>query len=105
MTFLWPEMLWFLGVIPLLVLGYVLALRKKRQTAIRYASLSIFKAARPGRNLRRHLQLLCRQITALADVALQIVKSLGPFRLDPFVIPHAGGFLPAELPEHLLPRR
>ena len=55
MTFAWPEMLWFLGVVPLLVAGYVLALRKKSRLAVRYASLSILKAAAPGRNLRRHV--------------------------------------------------
>ena len=55
MTFLWPEMLWFFGVVPLLVAAYILALRKKSEMAIRYASLSIFKAAQPGRNLRRHV--------------------------------------------------
>ena len=55
MTFLWPEMLWFFGVVPLLVLAYVLVLRKKSQLAVRYASLSILKSAMPGRSLRRHV--------------------------------------------------
>ncbi|MEA3194303.1 MAG: Ca-activated chloride channel [Betaproteobacteria bacterium] len=55
MTFLWPEMLAFFIVVPLLVAAYVLVLRKNRKTAIRYASLSLLKAAMPGRNLRRHV--------------------------------------------------
>ena len=55
MTFLWPEMLWFFGVVPLLVLAYVLVLRKKSRLAVRYASLSILKSAMPGRSLRRHV--------------------------------------------------
>ena len=55
MTFAWPEMLWFLGVVPLLVAAYLMALKKKSQTALRYASLSLVKAALPGRNLRRHV--------------------------------------------------
>jgi len=55
MTFLWPEMLWFFGVVPLLVAAYVMVLRRKSQLAVRYASLSILKAALPGRNLRRHV--------------------------------------------------
>ena len=55
MTFLWPEMLWFFGVVPLLVAAYVLALRRNSKLAVRYASLSILKAAMPGRSLRRHV--------------------------------------------------
>jgi Ca-activated chloride channel family protein len=55
MRFLWPEMLWFLGVLPLLVIAYWLALRRNRQLAVRYASLSILKAAAPARSLRRHV--------------------------------------------------
>jgi Ca-activated chloride channel homolog len=55
MTFLWPEMLWFFGVVPLLVLAYWLILKKNRKLAVRYASLSILKAAAPGRSLRRHV--------------------------------------------------
>ena len=55
MTFLWPEMLLFFVVVPLLVAAYVLVLRKNHKTAIRYASLSLLKAAMPGRNLRRHV--------------------------------------------------
>ena len=55
MTFLWPEMLWFFGVVPLLVAAYLLVLRKNKKLAVRYASLSLFRAALPGRNLRRHV--------------------------------------------------
>jgi Ca-activated chloride channel homolog len=55
MTFLWPEMLWFFAVVPLLLACYWLVLRKNRKLAVRYASLSILRAAVPGRNLRRHV--------------------------------------------------
>jgi len=55
MTFLWPEMFWFFGVVPLLVAAYVLALRRNSETAVRYASLSLLRAAMPGRSLRRHV--------------------------------------------------
>jgi Ca-activated chloride channel family protein len=55
MTFLWPEMLAFVAVVPLLVAAYVMALRRNNQLAVRYASLSILKAALPGRSLRRHV--------------------------------------------------
>jgi len=54
-TFLWPEMLWFFVAVPLLVAVYLLALKKKNKTAIRYASLSLIRDAMPGRSLRRHV--------------------------------------------------
>ena len=41
MNFLWPEFLWLLLALPLLVLLYVWLLRRKKKTALRYASLSI----------------------------------------------------------------
>jgi Ca-activated chloride channel family protein len=55
MTFLWPEMLWFFVAVPLLVAAYVMVLLKNRKSAVRYASLSLFKEAMPGRNLKRHV--------------------------------------------------
>jgi Ca-activated chloride channel homolog len=56
MKFLWPEFLWLLLALPLLVALYVWALRRKKKTALRYASLSIVKDAMgPGQALRRHL--------------------------------------------------
>ena len=45
MTFLWPEFLWLLLLVPVLVAVYVLTLRKKRKIALRYASLSMVKDA------------------------------------------------------------
>jgi Ca-activated chloride channel homolog len=56
MTFLWPEFLWLLLALPLLVLLYVWLLRRKRKTALRYASLSIVKEAiGAGQTMRRHI--------------------------------------------------
>ena len=45
MTFLWPEMLWLLLVVPALVAGYFFLLRRKKEAALRYASLSMVKEA------------------------------------------------------------
>ena len=56
MTFTWPSNLFFLLVVPLLALLYVLAQRRRRKYALRYASLSLVREALgrgPGR--RRHL--------------------------------------------------
>jgi Ca-activated chloride channel family protein len=56
MNFLWPEFLWLLLAVPLLVALYVWLLRRKKKTALRYASLSIVKEALgPGQTVRRHI--------------------------------------------------
>ena len=56
MTFLWPEMLWLLLIVPVLVAAYVFLLRRKKTAALRYASLSMVKEAMgPGHRFRRHI--------------------------------------------------
>lgn len=55
MHFLWPEFLWTLAALPVLVLLYVLLLRRKKKLAVRYASLSIVKEAMGARQFRRHI--------------------------------------------------
>src|SRR4029450_4150055 len=56
MTFLWPEMLWLLLVVPALVAGYFYLLRRKKEAALRYASLSMVKEAMSaGQRLWRHI--------------------------------------------------
>ena len=37
-TFLWPDLLWLLLAVPLLVLAYWLLLRRKKKLAVRYAA-------------------------------------------------------------------
>jgi Ca-activated chloride channel homolog len=56
MTFLWPELLWLLLVVPVLIWLYVLLLRRKKRLALRYASLGMLASAMgPGQKLRRHI--------------------------------------------------
>src|SRR5712671_2857471 len=56
MTFLWPEFLWGLGVLPLLFFFYLFILRRKQRTALRYASLSLVKESLGKKAaIRRHL--------------------------------------------------
>jgi hypothetical protein len=56
MSLLWPAFLFLLGLIPLLIAGYLWLLRRRRKSAIRYSSLSLIRAAMPPRlGLRRHL--------------------------------------------------
>ena len=43
MTFLWPQFLWLMLALPLLVAVYVWLLGRKKKMALRYASLSIVR--------------------------------------------------------------
>jgi Ca-activated chloride channel homolog len=56
MTFIWPEMLWGLIALPLLVLLYVWLQRRRKKTTLRYASLGLVREAL-GKSVawRRHL--------------------------------------------------
>ena len=68
MTFIWPEMLWGLLAVPLLIALYFWMLRRRKKTTLRYASLSLVKEAMgSGLAWRRHLPpaLLLTAITAL----------------------------------------
>ena len=68
MTFLWPELLWLLLILPALVLVYLWLMKRKKQMAIRYASLAMVSQALAGRSLwRRHLPpaLFLLALTAL----------------------------------------
>ncbi len=68
MTFLWPDMLWALLLVPLLVAAYVWLLKRRKKTALRFASLSLVKEAMGKSSAwRRHLPpaLLLLATTAL----------------------------------------
>jgi Ca-activated chloride channel family protein len=56
MKFLWPEMLWLLLILPLLILLYVAVLRRRKKLALQYAGLSTIKAAMTGaQRFKRHI--------------------------------------------------
>ena len=56
MTFLWPEMLLLLLLVPLLLGLYLWLLRRKKQAAVRYASLAMVREAMgPAQRIRRHI--------------------------------------------------
>jgi Ca-activated chloride channel homolog len=76
MQFLWPQFLWLLLALPLLVGVYVLLLRRKKKMAVRYASLSIVKEAMgKGSQVRRHIPpaLFLLSMTALLLAAARPV--------------------------------
>jgi Ca-activated chloride channel homolog len=55
MSFAWPGMLWLLWLLPVLVLAYVLLLRRRRG-AVRYANVALVKEALgPGHRFKRHI--------------------------------------------------
>ena len=67
MTFLWPELLWLFLLVPALVGGYFYLLRRKQQTALRYASLSMIKEAMgSGQKYRRHIPPLLFLVALIA---------------------------------------
>ena len=69
MTFLWPEMLWLLLIVPALVGGYFYLLRRKHEVALKYASLSMVKEAiGAGQRFRRHIPPLLFLIALLAMI-------------------------------------
>jgi Ca-activated chloride channel family protein len=75
MSFLWQEALWALLLLPLLVLAYVWLLKRRKKSAVTWASLGIVKEAMSGqRAWRRHVP----PILLLLALAALIVASARP---------------------------
>ena len=75
LNFLWPQFLWLLLALPLLVLFYLWLLRRKKKMALRYASLSIVREAMgPGQTVRRHIPPLL----FLLAMALMLLATARP---------------------------
>jgi Ca-activated chloride channel family protein len=56
MKFLWPQMLWWLLAVPMLIGLYVVWLRRRKKGAIRYSSLDLVRQAiGPAERIKRHL--------------------------------------------------
>ena len=76
MTFLWPQFLWLLLALPLLVGVYLWLLRRRKVVVLRYANLSIVKEALgKGPGLRRHIP----PALFLLALAAMLVASARPF--------------------------
>jgi Ca-activated chloride channel family protein len=55
-SFMAPENLWLLAVLPLAVLFYVVLLRRRKKAAVRYGNFGLLKQALgPGNRIRRHI--------------------------------------------------
>ena len=79
MNFLWPEALWLLVMLPVLVAVYVWLLRRKRKSAVRYANLGMIKEAMgAGSRVRRHVPpaLLFLALAALAAAIARPVATV-----------------------------
>jgi Ca-activated chloride channel family protein len=75
MRFLWPDFLWLLILVPTLIGAYLYALRRRRRTAVRYASLTLVRdALGPRQTVRRHLP----PALLLAGFALALVAVARP---------------------------
>ena len=80
MNFLWPQFLWLLALLPVLLLLYVALLRRKKKLALRYASLSLVREAMgKGPGWRRHLP----PALMLAALAAMLLAAARPVAVDP----------------------
>jgi Ca-activated chloride channel family protein len=74
MDLLWPGFLLLLGIIPLLLIGYIWMLRRRRRYAVRYSSLALVREALPRQSrLRRHLPFALF-LLALTSLIFAIVR-------------------------------
>jgi len=73
-SFLWPEALALLALLPLLVVLYLRLMRRRSREAVRYADLNVLRDARSsGGTLRRHLPPLLFLI-GLAAMLLAVAR-------------------------------
>ncbi len=74
MTFLWPQNLWLLLALPIVVAAYLWLLARRKKTALRSAGLSLVKEAiGPAQRLRRHVPPLLF-LLALAAMLLAVAR-------------------------------
>ena len=74
MTFLWPDALWGLALLPALVALYFVLLKRRKRQALRYSSLGLLRPALGASTWRRHVPPLL----FLASLALMIVAAARP---------------------------
>lgn len=90
MTFLWADFLWLLVLLPVLVFLYWLVLRRKRKTALRYASLAMAREAMGTvSRVRRHvppLILLCAVATLILAMARPAAVLTLPARYETIIL-------------------
>jgi Ca-activated chloride channel family protein len=81
MTFVWPDFLWLLALLPALVLLYVWLLHRRKRNTVRYASLAMVKqAAGNGPGWRRHVPPAL-MLLAIAALLLATARPLAVITL------------------------
>ena len=85
MTFIWPEALWLLVLVPILTGLYVWVLRRRKRAVVRYANLALVKAAMgTSGGWRRHvppaLMLIAIAVLIVAVARPQAVVTLASSR-------------------------
>jgi Ca-activated chloride channel family protein len=81
MTFVWPDFLWLLALLPALVLLYVWLLHRRKRNTVRYASLAMVKqAAGKGPGWRRHVPPAL-MLLAIAALLLATARPLAVITL------------------------
>jgi Ca-activated chloride channel homolog len=74
MELLWPGFLYLLALIPLIIGIYILMLRRRRRSAVRYSSLALVREALPRTTwLRRHLPFALF-LLALASLLVALAR-------------------------------
>ncbi len=73
-TFVWPDMLWLLVLLPLFVLLYLWLLRRRKRSALAWSNLDIVREAQGrGTSWRRHVPPLL-MLGALASLLLAMAR-------------------------------
>ncbi len=81
MDFLWPQGLWLLVAVPVLVVLYGFIVRRRAKAAVRYASIALIRGAlSPGQRFRRHLPPLLL-LLALTGLFVAIARPLATVTL------------------------
>ena len=101
MTFIWPELLWLLLLIPLLIWGYVWILRRRKRATVRYANLAMVKAAMGNSPAwRRHvppvLMLLALAVLIVAVARPAAVLTLASSRATVILAMDVSGSMGAD---------
>ena len=81
LSFLWPSLLWTLGLLPLLALLYVWLLHRRKRQVVPYASLGLIKqAVGRGGSWRRHVPPILLAL-ALACLLLALARPVATLTL------------------------
>lgn len=101
MTFIWMPMLWLLLLVPLMIGLYVLMLRRRKRTAVRYSNLAMVRQAMGrGAGWRRHvppaLFLIAIAVLILAVARPAAVMTLASSRATTILAMDVSGSMRAQ---------